>query len=58
MDPMALVERAPMLIKRIGHGVCYLNGYIYVVGGKTDDKVCTRLCERYHIAEDRWEIIA
>lgn len=58
MDPMTLVERRQMAIKRIGHAVCYLDGYIYVVGGKTNDKVCTRLCERYHVATDTWQTIA
>ncbi len=50
-----------MLVKRVGHSCCYVPpiktggvgkstlGYIYVIGGKTNNNVRTKLCERYNI---------
>lgn len=50
-----------MLVKRVGHGLCYVPhintgvkeaselGYIYAIGGRTDNNVRTKLCERYNL---------
>lgn len=42
-----------MNLPRIGHSVCYLNGSIYVTGGKNDgeSKEKTNLCEKYVIKD-------
>lgn len=53
-----LDQKAPMNIRKIGHSLCYLNGFIYAIGGKTNDKVCTKLCERYDVANNEWTSIA
>lgn len=29
------------------------NGFIYVIGGRTDDKVRTKLCEKYNIEKKK-----
>jgi hypothetical protein len=36
----------------------YFSGYIYAIGGKTNENVNTKLCERYDIENDKWENIA
>jgi len=48
-----------MLVNRVGHSCCYVgplrtggvgdSGFIYVFGGRTDNNVRTRLCERYNL---------
>lgn len=47
-----------MLIPRDSHAMCYLNGYLYVVGGITisegGKKVVTKKCEKYNIAGNFW----
>lgn len=47
-----------MNIPRDSHAICYLNGYLYVVGGITIDedgnKVVTKKCEKYNLAGDFW----
>lgn len=55
-----------MRVKRVGASVCYVppsnqssrRGYIYVFGGRTDDAVKTKLCERFDIENNKWEMIA
>ena len=46
-----------MLVKRIGHQLVYVDNCIYVIGGKTDNQVCTKLCERFNITTSQWETI-
>ena len=48
----------PMLIPRSGHGIAYLNEYIYCVGGFTNENVCSVKCEKYCVTNNVWEIIA
>eukprot|EP01017_Pseudomicrothorax_dubius_P035107 TRINITY_DN4879_c0_g1_i4.p1 TRINITY_DN4879_c0_g1~~TRINITY_DN4879_c0_g1_i4.p1 ORF type:complete len:656 (-),score=78.28 TRINITY_DN4879_c0_g1_i4:165-2132(-) len=48
---------ANMTIPRSGHGIVYLAGFIYVIGGFTTDDF-TAHCERYEITANRWEEIA
>jgi len=57
-DRMCLESRQSMLVKRVGHAICYLDHFIYVIGGKTNQMVCSKLCERYDINQDRWEPIS
>ena len=57
-----------MLVKRVGASSCYVpplhvpgtsrRGYIYVFGGRTDNMVKTKLCERFDIEQNKWESIA
>jgi hypothetical protein len=49
VERLQVTRKADMLVKRVGHGSCYHDGYIYVIGGKTENHVRTRLCERYNI---------
>lgn len=58
MGKIQLDQKAPMSVRKIGHSLCYLDGFIYSIGGKTNDKVCTKLCERYDVANDSWSSIA
>jgi hypothetical protein len=51
-----------MTVKRVGASACYVPssqpgsiGYIYVFGGRTDNNVKTKLCERYDIDRNKWE---
>lgn len=46
-----------MLVKRVGHSLCFNQDKVYCVGGKSDDKICTKLCESYDVKEDRWEYL-
>ena len=57
-ERMCLERKADMLVKRVGHAVCYLDDYVYAVGGKTNDMVCSKLCERYSINDNKWEPIS
>ena len=59
----ACVEVAGMLTSRFGHSACFLDGYIYTVGGRTymslvigDDEALATV-ERYDIANDRWDVV-
>lgn len=54
----ALVQRAPMNVPRSSFAICYMNRYIYVAGGLTDNSTFTRRCERYEIATNKWSNIA
>lgn len=58
-----------MLVKRVGLVLCYVPpintgttkdsdlGYIYAIGGRTDNNVRTKLCERYNLQTSQWEQI-
>mmetsp|Transcript_91945 Transcript_91945/g.126792 ORF Transcript_91945/g.126792 Transcript_91945/m.126792 type:complete len:92 (+) Transcript_91945:453-728(+) len=48
----------PMLIGRFAHQVCYLNGYIYAMGGKDENSRTLKSCEKYSIKEDKWTAIS
>ena len=60
MNPQThtLTKLPDMKVKRVGASVIFVphnsllpskNGYLYVLGGRTDHKVKTKLCERYNI---------
>ena len=46
-----------MIVPRSSHCMCYMNGYIYVIGGITNKSQFTQKCERYELATDKWESI-
>lgn len=46
-----------MKIKRKYHAVCYLEGYVYVIGGITADKTPTKTCERFSTEANVWQKI-
>ena len=54
----ALIEIDNMNFGRSGHAMIYLNGYIYTLGGFSDEREFTDKCERYNIRKNIWEIIA
>lgn len=45
----SLVAKGPMIFGRSGHGICFLNNYIYAIGGFSEDHDFTNRCERYDI---------
>jgi hypothetical protein len=50
-----------MNVKRVGHSLVFSehkSGVIYAIGGLTDDKVKTKLCEKYKMSSNTWENIA
>lgn len=47
-----------MISGRSSHGMCYLNGNIYVVGGFLNGQTFTTKCERYNIQGRNWKQIA
>lgn len=47
----------PMIYPRKSHGMCYLNGFIYCIGGFTEIEGFTNHCERYDILSGNWEAI-
>jgi len=53
-----LVPKANMIVPRSSFAICYVNGFIYVVGGLTNNSVFTNACEKYDIVNDRWLPIA
>ena len=50
-----IIQRGSMIMKRKNHGICYAEGYIYVIGGYNNGYL--RSCERYHVETDRWSEI-
>ena len=58
-----LGELSSMVVKKVGHSLCYVNpggtgGSIYSIGGRTNDSVRTKICEKYSVLENKWEKIA
>lgn len=53
-----LIPIDPMKTRRSGHGLVYLDGYIYAIGGFSDAQDFTTKCERYDIQQNKWETIA
>ena len=58
-----LGEVSNMIVKKAGHSLCFVNlgaqgGHIYSIGGRTNDGVRTKICEKYNILENKWEKIA
>jgi len=54
----ALLPKRLMAYTRKSHGFCYLDGYLYALGGYNDDLGSLAFCERYDIAHDKWTPIA
>ena len=55
-----MLRKAPMPVKKFDFSICCVNGFIYVLAGKAGDgdgRVVSS-CERFEIAENRWEKIA
>jgi len=44
-----------MITQRYGHGICYLNGTLYVAGGVKTSEDAITLCEKYDIIKGTWE---
>lgn len=54
-------EKNPMIVKRIGHSMCYIEkdgGTIFVIGGRVNDDIRTKICEKYIIKENKWVKLA
>ena len=56
-ETKAFVNRADMYTPRKSFGVCYNDGFIYVVGGFNYDEGFLDKCERYEIYKDKWTSI-
>lgn len=59
----SLGDLSNMIVKKVGHSLCFVNvqgagGYIYSIGGRTNDGVRTKICEKYSILDNKWEKIA
>ena len=70
INSLEVAKKADMNVKRVGHSIIYVpamqasqsltveNGYLYAIGGRTNDSTRTKTCERYNIALNKWEKIA
>lgn len=47
-----------MINGRSSHGICYLNGFIFVVGGFLNGQTFTTKCEKYNVQGRNWKQIA
>jgi hypothetical protein len=54
MSNFSLIPRAPMKIARKSHGFCYLEGYLYAIGGFNSKIGALDSCEKYDIEGDKW----
>jgi hypothetical protein len=50
----SLKARPNLLASKREHAMVHLNGFIYVVGGRTLAKKCTNSCHRYDIKKKQW----
>jgi hypothetical protein len=53
-----LVKLKPMNVARKSFGICYLDGFIYIIGGANKAEGFIKKCEKYSIADDKWYVIA
>ena len=59
-----LGEVANMIVKKVAHSLCFINsgasggGFIFSIGGRTNDGVRTKICEKYDILANKWHKIA
>jgi len=49
--------RENMIVGRHYHDVCLIGPYIYVVGGRDNNRKAAYLCERYHTLANKWELL-
>lgn len=54
----SLIPKAKMSVGRSSFGICYMNRYIWVVGGLTNNSTYTRTCEKYDTLTNKWTQIA
>lgn len=47
-----------MQTERVDHAVCLVENALFCIGGRNSTQSRMRHCERYKIAEDKWESIA
>lgn len=52
-----LIRKANMVSARIGAGITYLQGYIYLIGGKLTKEGYTNTCEKYSLKTDKWSTV-
>ena len=57
-DKIALESKSMMIVSRKSYGICYMNGYIYAIGGANHNEGFLKKCERYDVLRDIWTIIA
>ncbi|KAM3140286.1 hypothetical protein pb186bvf_007642 [Paramecium bursaria] len=54
----AVTKLPDMLVKRVGASALIVQQkFIYVIGGRTDNLIKTKLCERYNLNTQKWEYI-
>ena len=54
----SLTPKAHMNIPRSSFAICYMNRFIYAIGGLTNNSNFTSTCERYDISANKWTSIA
>ncbi|EAR95289.2 kelch motif protein (macronuclear) [Tetrahymena thermophila SB210] len=54
----SLIQLSSMNHPRSSHGIAYLAGKIYVVGGYEHKHVMTKRCERFNLLTKKWEMIS
>ena len=47
-----------MSVPRSSHGICYMDGYVYLLGGFTNNQKMTNTCERFNTATNQCSQIA
>ena len=47
-----------MINGRSSHGICYLNGNIYIIGGFLNGQTFTTKCEKYNVQARNWKQMA
>lgn len=57
-EDLALVKKANMEFERIDHAVCLAENVLFCFGGRNNQFDVLNSCEKYLIAEDKWENIA
>ena len=58
LDQADLIPKAQMNVPRSSFAICYMNKFIYAIGGLTNNSNFTPTCERYDIVANKWSLIA
>ena len=50
-------EKKNLIQSRYGHGICFLNNFIYVTAGVRNAFETLKCCERYNLIDNYWASI-
>ncbi len=53
-----IVPVGSLKVPRSSHGICYMDGHIYVVGGFTNNQKMTSACERFSLTTQQTQLLA